>query len=215
MGFIRFGPNLRSYSNVSASAILGKALPQVGPHGWDGALIEAYRSLGMSDQGTALFASDDLIKYHYDQQLQNLRLYKAQSDPGYRRLEELLTYRLVEGNRHLGRGRLADAISITYCKGVFSSSIKLLSEISDEMWYLAGDRSTDTTWYTRRGSLVAVYAACEIFQSKDSSREFRDTQALIKKLVSGLENAAYAEDSVVEWLDFNVWGAFNVLRTLR
>lgn len=205
----------RSYSTVSASTILAKAMPLVALHGWDGALIESYRSLGMSDQGTALFAKDDLIRYHYDQQLQHLKLLQPQSAPGYRRLEELLTHRLIEGNKNLGAGRLADAISITCRSRLVPSSSKLLSDISDELWYLAGDRSTDTTWYTRRGSLIAVYAACEIFQSKDSSHGFRDTKALIKNLISKLENVAYAENSIVEWIEFNTRGAFNVLKTLR
>jgi ubiquinone biosynthesis protein COQ9 len=38
-----------------------------------------------------------------------------------------------------------------------------LHEISDELWFLAGDRSTDITWYTKRSMLTKVYIATEVF----------------------------------------------------
>lgn len=39
-----------------------------------------------------------------------------------------------------------------------SSSVKELAELSDEIWYLSGDKSSDFDWYTRRASLSAVYS---------------------------------------------------------
>lgn len=34
-----------------------------------------------------------------------------------------------------------------------------LGMVVDEIWYLAGDRSTDMHWYSRRGLLLGVYAS--------------------------------------------------------
>lgn len=42
------------------------------------------------------------------------------------------------------------------------ASIRELGELSDEIWALAGDTSVDTSWYTKRASLGAVYAATGI-----------------------------------------------------
>jgi len=39
------------------------------------------------------------------------------------------------------------------------TSISELAKLSDEIWYLAGDTSVDTAWYTKRASLSAVYAS--------------------------------------------------------
>eukprot|EP00478_Filoreta_tenera_P000965 GABV01000972.1.p1 GENE.GABV01000972.1~~GABV01000972.1.p1 ORF type:complete len:179 (+),score=45.15 GABV01000972.1:433-969(+) len=39
----------------------------------------------------------------------------------------------------------------------------------DEMWALAGDTSTQMDWYTKRGTLLAVYAATEVYMLTDKS----------------------------------------------
>lgn len=39
------------------------------------------------------------------------------------------------------------------------TTLKLLTDLVDEVWYFAGDRSTDMTWYTRRGLLLAIYTS--------------------------------------------------------
>jgi ubiquinone biosynthesis protein COQ9 len=39
------------------------------------------------------------------------------------------------------------------------SSVRELARLADEMWYLAGDRSVDFSWYTKRATLSTVYAS--------------------------------------------------------
>lgn len=39
------------------------------------------------------------------------------------------------------------------------TSVAELARLSDEMWFLAGDASVDTSWYTKRAGLAAIYAA--------------------------------------------------------
>ena len=43
--------------------------------------------------------------------------------------------------------------------GNIPTSISELAKLSDEIWYLAGDTSVDTAWYTKRASLSAIYAS--------------------------------------------------------
>ena len=38
-----------------------------------------------------------------------------------------------------------------------SSSLERFATMVDDIWYYAGDRSTDFNWYTKRGILAAVY----------------------------------------------------------
>ncbi len=39
------------------------------------------------------------------------------------------------------------------------TTLNLLGRTVDEIWYRAGDRSTDVNWYTRRGLLLSVYVS--------------------------------------------------------
>jgi ubiquinone biosynthesis protein COQ9 len=45
------------------------------------------------------------------------------------------------------------------------SSMKELAMLTDEMWFLAGDRSVDFSWYTKRATLSTVYASTGIYSS--------------------------------------------------
>ena len=40
-----------------------------------------------------------------------------------------------------------------------ASSMGELARLADEMWFLAGDRSVDFSWYTKHATLSAVYAS--------------------------------------------------------
>ena len=40
-----------------------------------------------------------------------------------------------------------------------ASSIAELARLADEMWFLAGDKSVDFSWYTKRATLSAIYAS--------------------------------------------------------
>jgi len=42
------------------------------------------------------------------------------------------------------------------------SSVETLALMVDDMWYWAGDRSADFSWYTKRALLTAVYTATGI-----------------------------------------------------
>ena len=55
-----------------------------------------------------------------------------------------------------------------------STSIAELARLVDEIWFLAGDTSVDTSWYTKRASLSAIYSASEIFMTQDRSLGFAD-----------------------------------------
>ena len=45
-----------------------------------------------------------------------------------------------------------------------------LFKISDEIWYQAGDKSLDSSWYTKRFILTNLYVATELYMIQDKSR---------------------------------------------
>ena len=68
--------------------------------------------------------------------------------------------------------------------GNIPTSISELAKLSDEIWYLAGDTSVDTAWYTKRASLSVVYASTGT-HPHSSITGFRDEQGPLS-LLSGL-----------------------------
>ena len=44
-----------------------------------------------------------------------------------------------------------------------ATTVAQLYRISDEVWYLAGDRSTDLSWYNKRHQLTKVFVVTELF----------------------------------------------------
>lgn len=63
------------------------------------------------------------------------------------------------------------------------STAKRLAKLSDEIWYFAGDKSTDFSWYTKRAILTGIYASTELFMLNDKSPNFQDTWAFLDRCV--------------------------------
>jgi len=62
-----------------------------------------------------------------------------------------------------------------------TETLNLLAIFADECWYLAGDRSTDLHWYSRRALLVGIYVATEAYMLSDHSDDFVDTWAFLSR----------------------------------
>ena len=60
----------------------------------------------------------------------------------------------------------------------------MLFNISDEIWYLSGDTSTDFNYYTKRIILMNVYSASFFYFLQDSSKEYLKTKDFIDKQIS-------------------------------
>ena len=50
-----------------------------------------------------------------------------------------------------------------------------IHDISNEIWYISGDKSTDINWYTKRALLSKVYVLTELHMIQDKSEDFKDT----------------------------------------
>lgn len=93
------------------------------------------------------------------------------------------------------------------------TSLRELAMLADEILYLAGDVSVDPSWYTKRASLSAIYAAAELFQTTDQSPGFRETRAFLRRRLAEAAEAGNAVRSVGEWLGFTASAAVNLLRS--
>ena len=60
-------------------------------------------------------------------------------------------------------------------------SINILYTTCNSMWRLAGDKSTDFSFYTKRLSLASVYASTLLFWLNDSSADEEETERFLDR----------------------------------
>jgi ubiquinone biosynthesis protein COQ9 len=70
--------------------------------------------------------------------------------------------------------------------------LRLLYGTVDGIWYAVGDRATDSSFYTKRATLAAVYAATLLFWLDDSSPDFADTRAFLERRLAGVASIGKA-----------------------
>ena len=61
---------------------------------------------------------------------------------------------------------------------------RMLFNVSDEIWHLSGDTSTDFNFYTKRIILMNVYFASFIYFLRDNSVEYSKTKDFIDNQIS-------------------------------
>ena len=68
------------------------------------------------------------------------------------------------------------------------NSYKILFKIADEIWFLAGDKSTDYNYYTKRIILMNIYALTFSFFVFDNSKDLEKTKKFLDKKISVVLN---------------------------
>lgn len=107
---------------------------------------------------------------------------------------------------------LPSALALMSLAGNIPASLAELGRLSDEMWYLAGDVSVDSSWYTKRGALAGVYAAAEVFQSGGHGEP--EVAAFVDRRLDDVRRVGGAVGSVGEWVGYTGISTVNLLRSL-
>ena len=92
------------------------------------------------------------------------------------------------------------------------STLSKLPTLADEMWYLAGDTSTDLNWYSKRALLASVYASTELFMTVDKSLNYSDTERFLDDRLKDVGTLGRTFNSTVQLVEFGLWnvkGIFN------
>ena len=92
-------------------------------------------------------------------------------------------------------------------------SLRELARLSDEIWFLAGDTSVDTSWYSKRATLSAVYSSAEVFMTTDSSPNFIETEQFLDQRLEEVKVIGRAAGDVGQWMGFTGMSFFNMLRS--
>jgi ubiquinone biosynthesis protein COQ9 len=109
-------------------------------------------------------------------------------------------------------GRL-QALALIAQPSHFPTALHELSSLSDEIWFLSGDASVDTSWYTKRASLSTIYVATELFMTTDKSPAFKDTREFLDRRFKDVEIMGSVVGSVGQWTSFTAHAGLNVLRS--
>jgi ubiquinone biosynthesis protein COQ9 len=94
-----------------------------------------------------------------------------------------------------------------------STSLHELASLSDEIWFLSGDKSVDTSWYTKRASLSAIYAATDLYMTTDKSDDFQDTKEFLDRRFEDSFKMGTVMKGLGEWMGFTAGAGINVLRS--
>jgi ubiquinone biosynthesis protein COQ9 len=174
------------------AALIGAILPNVPFDGWSRpALRAAARQVGMPvDEALALFpngAAELVACFSRWADLRMLdRLEVTDLEP--LRIPERIALAVTTRLEILAPSREAvrRALSVLALPQHAPLGLRLLYGTVDGIWYAAGDRATDFSFYTKRGTLAAVYAATTLYWLDDSSPDFGDTRAFLDRRLAGV-----------------------------
>ncbi len=173
-------------------AAIEALLPLVPFEGWTmAALRHGMRDAGLEPEDADLLFPGgplDLIEAHSD--LGDRRMAAVGDDPEFaaRRLPAkvrgLIAARLEQsrGDRDAirrGLGILALPRNAMLAAGIVGRTV-------DTIWYAAGDRSADFSWYTKRAILTGVYSSTLLFWLRDESDDHEATLAFLDRRLAGV-----------------------------
>ena len=171
------------------AAILGM-LPNVPFDGWTKRALRAgVRDAGMPpDEADLLFPLGivDMIETFCD--LADRRMEEGAAALTETRLSKrvraVIALRL-EQNR-LYKEAIRRALAILALPRNARAAATCTARTVDAVWYAAGDRSADISWYTKRAILAAIYSATVLYWLRDTSEDDAATLAFLDRRLAGL-----------------------------
>jgi ubiquinone biosynthesis protein COQ9 len=169
------------------AALIEAVLPNVPFDGWSRpALRAAARHIGMpADEALALFPNGaaELVSCFSRRADRHMldRLEAMALEP--LRIPERIALAITTRLEILAPWREAvrRALSVLVLPQHAPLGLWLMYGTVDGIWYAVGDRAADFSFYTKRGTLAAVYAATLLYWLDDSSPDFGDTRAFLDR----------------------------------
>lgn len=207
--------------------ILTAALEFVPQHGWTVEAIAAgAETLGLSSASTGMFynGAGDLVLHfiaHCNSQLTEIlaeqhnqvQLGHAEPKKTAEFLRDAVETRLRMYIPYIESW--PQAMSILLLPHNIPDSLKHLSNLVDDMWYYAGDRSTDMNWYTKRAALTGIYNTTELVMLQDSSPDFQDTWNFLDNRIQDIVNMASTAKQMQATGEAMVQGLMGAAVTLK
>lgn len=173
-------------------AAIAAVLAHVPEAGWTRtALRSAMRDLGRPPEDAELLfpaGTADLVEAFVDWADRRMEAEAALLDLAGRRLPErvraLIVLRLAQHREH--KEAVRRAVAIMALPRHARMAARALARTVDAIWYAAGDRSADFSWYTKRATLAGVYTATLLFWLADDSDDAAATLAFLDRRLAGV-----------------------------
>ena len=174
------------------AALIEAILPEVAFDGWSRpALRAAARRIGMpSGEALALFPGGpaDLVAcFSRWADLRMLDRLETQTlDP--LRIPERIALAIATRLDIVAPWREAvrRALSLLTLPQHMPLALRLLYQTVDDVWWAAGDRATDFSFYTKRLTLAGIHTATVLYWLEDRSEDFADTRAFLERRLAGV-----------------------------
>lgn len=212
--------------NTTETQILNACVPHIRNHGF----TQQTLSLGARDAGylpisTNLFprGAFDLVVFWLVRSRLGLKgrveenglaqQWDEQRFGSGRRVRALVLERLRMNAEEGIVGKWTEALALMAQPSCVPASLAELHRLSDEIWYLAGDTAVDTSWYTKRASLSAVYSSTELYQTQDDSPGLVDTERFLDSRLKDAQSVGGTVGAVGQWLGYTGHSFLNVARS--
>ena len=189
-----------------AAQILNIALQYVPQYGWSSSAVEkAVEALDLSPSSAGMFKRGgvDLVLHFIDQCNSKLAEHLSNQAREKKSDHKISQAEFIENAIKLRLSMLIpyiqswpQALTLLASPAAVSDCLESGANMIDEIWYHAGDLSTDTSWYTKRVALAGVYVATELYMLNDRSADFQDTWDFLKRRLNDAQAAKAAKDSL-------------------
>jgi len=100
------------------------------------------------------------------------------------RVRAIVALRLEQSRPH--REAVRRALAVLMLPGRLRFAFPITARTIDTIWYAAGDRSADVSWYTKRLILAGVYSATLLVWLRDTSDDDADTLEFLDRRLAGV-----------------------------
>jgi len=163
--------------------ILERALIHVPFEGWSQEVLEraASETKGDSSYGWRLFPKGPLEAISFWSHLLDQQMLASLPSPENKRVRERIALGVKMRLTLLIHYREAARKTARYLAhpSHVGEATRLLYQTVNEIWYYAGDTSTDYNFYTKRGLLAWVYSLTFFYWLQDKSEGFEKTWAFL------------------------------------
>lgn len=178
---------------MKKTQILQKTLANVPFDGWSDAMLKsACRQLGLDENYYLLEfpsgAGDTLDEYlkSVDAKMKEA----AEAFAGFQSLKirEKIHFLVKTRLEIMGESMPLARKTLGYLANPMHAglSLKILWRTVDEMWYLAGDKSADFNYYTKRTLLAGVYTSTLLYWQNDKSEDFAATWEFLARRIENV-----------------------------
>lgn len=210
--------------------IFRASLMFVSKHGWtQKTLSSGADSLGLPSVAHGMFPKGgvELVNFFYRDCNAQLSKQLAQKVEENRELEDSTKPSTRTFIREAAQARLQmlipyiekwpQAMAIQALPQNSCQALNNLGQLVDDIWYYAGDKSTDFNWYSKRLLLAGIYKSTEIFMLQDKSEDFQNTWIFLDHRFDNVEffgkNVKKCKKTT-KAVGENLWGMFLMVQNI-